>query len=325
MAGFESDADGARQLWTTCPSRREVSSVPNRAVHRDRNRTIARAKRSRRSYGAGEYTSTPRVRPSHWDVALATVPEAPTKTMKRKGPFAAGAFLTMAFAICLGCAGPDIAPLCSELSESDVACWLDLTDKPGCYVQLPIPHARWGHLGVIRTWTGECVEGLAEGSGTLEWDALTGAGDTIVLWRHTGHLRAGRYHGEWDEDHTFGPQASYYAGRGPYVEGARHGAWDLYFGKGFSDEGPYVDGKRHGVWVEMGEDRFPHIGRERREGPYVNGRRHGVWTITITRTENYDFEELEQPEVKQGEVRFVSGTPVGDMPLAGMEVWGDRY
>ena len=248
-------------------------------------------------------------------------------TKKRNRPFAARALVTTAFAICVGCTGPDVAPLCSEPSESDVACWVELTDKPGCYVQLPIPHAPWGDHRVIRTWTwtGECVEGLAEGSGILELHLLTAYGYTAMAWRHTGHLRAGRYHGEWDEDHTFGARAGYYVGRGPYVEGARHGAWDLYFGTGVSDEGSYVDGKRDGVWVEMGDDRFPHIGRERREGPYVNGRRHGVWTITITRTENYDHEELEQPEIKQAEVRFVSGTPVGDMPLKGMEEWVDRY
>ena len=250
-----------------------------------------------------------------------------TKKRKRR-PFAAWASMTTLFAICVGCSGPDIAPLCSELSELNVACWVDLTDKPGCYVQLPSPHARWEENGMIRTWTGECVEGLAEGSGTLEWDALTAGGDTTAAWKHTGHLHAGRYHGEWEEDHTFGVRAGYYVGRGPYVDGVRHGDWYLYYGVGFSDEGPYVDGQRDGIWVEMGDDRAPHIGRERREGPYVDGQRHGVWTVTITRTyraQGYDFEELEQPEIRQGEVRFVSGTPVGDMPLAGMDVWVDRY
>ena len=65
-----------------------------------------------------------------------------------------------------------------------------------------------------------------------------------------------------------------------------------------------MDGKRHGVWVEMGDDRFPHIGRDRSEGPYVDGKKHGLWTITTTRTMNYDDEELEEPSIWQTEVRY---------------------
>ena len=196
--------------------------------------------------------------------------------------------------------------LCSDLSQPDEACWVELTDQTGCYVQIPAPHVFWGHRVEIRTWTGECVEGLAQGTGILEWGRLE-LGDTRILWKHTGHLQAGKYHGEWEEDQSFGAAASYYVGRGSYVEGVRNGHWSLYFGKGFSEEGPYVNGKRHGFWVEKGDDRFPHIGRDRSEGHYVNGEMHGLWTFTTTRTQNSNYEELEEPEIRQTEARYVNG------------------
>ena len=123
------------------------------------------------------------------------------------------------------------------------------------------------------TWTGECVKGLAQGSGTLECTS-----GEYTVWKHTGHLQAGKYHGEWKEDHTFGPSASYYDGTGSYVEGVRHGQWHEYFGKGFFEKGPYVEGKKH-----------------------------GLWKTTTTRTQDHDYEELEKPEITQTEVRFVNG------------------
>ena len=195
--------------------------------------------------------------------------------------------------------------LCSELSEPEEACWVEPTNQTGCQIQLPARYAAYVGRAETGTWTGKCVEGLGQGTGTLQWGEPESGNP--ILWKHTGHLQAGQYHGEWEEDHTFGASAGYYVGTGSYVEGVRHGHWYEYYGKGFSDEGPYVDGKRHGVWIQMGDDRFPHIGRDRREGPYVDGRKHGLWTITTTRTMNYDYEELEEPEIRQTEVRYVNG------------------
>ena len=199
--------------------------------------------------------------------------------------------------------------LCSGQSEPAEACWIELSNQTGCYVQLPTPHATSyvsflarDNAGTL-TWTGGCVEGLAQGTGTLEWAVDV----SFPIWKHTGHLQAGKYHGEWEEDHTFGPSAGYYDGSGSYVEGVRNGQWHEYYGKGFSQSGPYVKGKRHGFWVETGDDRFPHIGVDRFEGPYVEGEKHGLWRITTTRTLNYDYEELEEPEITQTEVRYVNG------------------
>ena len=97
------------------------------------------------------------------------------KAVGRAGPQETLFLPLTAFAVFLGSCTGGPAPvhvaqqLCSELSEPDEACWIELTDQTGCYVQIPAPHAADGDRAEIRTWTGECVEGLAQGTGTLEW------------------------------------------------------------------------------------------------------------------------------------------------------------
>ena len=196
---------------------------------------------------------------------------------------------------------PEVAENRCEGKPRKVACWQKLANRPECYFWTDDSRPEW-----IVTWTGECVKGLAQGMGTLEWTLSDG----YLIGKSTGNLKDGKYHGKWELDHTYGPSAGYYDATGSYVEGVRHGPWYEYYGKGFSAEGSYVDGKRHGLWTEYGDDRFPHIGREVAKGPYLEGKKHGLWTITETRTmENPEDggEELEEPEITRREVQYVQG------------------
>ncbi len=158
----------------------------------------------------------------------------------------------------------------------EAACWKKLANHPECYFWNDGSHRpQW-----TVTWTGECVEGLAQGMGTLESTVSNG----YLLAKDTGNLKDGKYHGKWDEDRTYGASAGYYHGTGSYVEGVRHGHWYEYYGKGVSAEGPYVDGKRHGRWTEHGDDRFPRYGQRVSKGLYVEGKKRRLWTVTVTRT-----------------------------------------
>lgn len=190
-----------------------------------------------------------------------------------------------------------------EGKQEEEACWKKLANHPECYFWDDDDGSR---LEWIVTWTGECVEGLAQGMGTLE----STLSDGYLIGKDTGNLKDGKYHGKWHLDRTYGASAGYYDATGSYVEGVRHGHWREYYGKGFTEEGPYVDGKRHGVWTEHGDDRFPHIGREVSKGPYVEGKKHGLWTVTITRTVEAvgeEYRELEEPEITRTQVRYVQG------------------
>ena len=146
------------------------------------------------------------------------------------------------------------------------SCWMELPDQPGCYV--------WNSSvqpDKTVTWTGGCVEGLAQGTGTLKW-VWDGGKRTV---ESTGLLREGKRHGQWVLRDAYGNVFE-----GPYVEGTRHGQWvwrmvdgNVFEGPYMEGEGPYVEGTRHGQWVFRFRDGSVW------EGPFVEGKEHGRWVI----------------------------------------------
>ena len=169
---------------------------------------------------------------------------------------------------------PEVAENRCEGKRRGEACWQKLANHPECYFWNDDFHPYW-----IVAWTGECVEGLAQGMGTLE----STLSDGYLLAKDTGKLKGGKYHGKWDKDRTYGASAGYYHGTGWYVEGVRHGHWYEYYGVGVSHEGPYDDGKRHGLWTEHGDDRRRE-GQKVSKGRYVEGKKRGLWRVEVTRT-----------------------------------------
>ena len=192
-------------------------------------------------------------------------------------------------------------PTCAGQPKG-TACWMELSNQPGCYV--------WnGSLAVDATviWTGECAEGMGEGTGTLNWvwDGGKESSET------TGRLQAGKRHGQWVLRDSDGG-----VGEGPYVEGERHGQWMDRLASGEVQEGPYQRGKRHGVWVWRG----PTGGVF--EGPYVEGERHGQW---VERYANGTVSEGPCVEgVRHGQwvLRYANGTVEDLFYLDGERVRG---
>ena len=172
-------------------------------------------------------------------------------------------------------------PTCAGQPKG-TACWMELSNQPGCYV--------WdGSLAVDATviWTGECAEGMGEGTGTLNW-VWDGGKKTSET---TGRLQEGKRHGQWVLRESDGD-----VGEGPYVEGKWHGRWVIRYANGTVQEGPYVEGKMHGRWVERYADgrvdEGPYVEGKQQgqwveryadglvaEGPYVEGQRHGRWVL----------------------------------------------
>ena len=187
--------------------------------------------------------------------------------------------------------------------RAGAACWMESAQPPACYVWNPSLAT-----GASVTWTGECVGGLAQGTGTLTWisDGNQQTG--------TGHLQDGRRTGNWvlrdangsvqEGPYVDGKQTGNWVLRyangsvqeGPYVDGARTGNWVLRYADGGVQEGPYVDGKQTGNWVlryaDGGVQEGPYVYGERtgnwilrdangsvEEGPYVYGARNGNWVL----------------------------------------------
>ena len=137
------------------------------------------------------------------------------------------------------------------------ACWMEVSQRPGCYVWNPNLQA-----GETVTWTGVCTGDFADGSGTLTWIA-DGYRETS-----TGRLVAGEFDGHWVLRNASGT-----VHEGPFVDGERNGHWVERYETGTVAEGPFVDGERNGHWViRLADDGV-------QEGPFVNGERHGHWVI----------------------------------------------
>ena len=106
-----------------------------------------------------------------------------------------------------------VDPTCAGQPEG-AACWMELANQPECYV--------WNdYLATAETatWTAECSDDLAQGTGTLKWVWVWDSGQETV--ESIGRLQGGK----------------------------RHGHWVMRFPDGGVSEGSYVEGKEHGHWV----------------------------------------------------------------------------
>ena len=89
-------------------------------------------------------------------------------------------------------------------NPADGPCWIEVAQKPGCYVWNPNPQP-----AESVTWTGECADGLAQGGGTLTWTS----------------------------------DGSQQTGTGRLQNGKHNGIWVIRFASGEVQEGPIVDGE----------------------------------------------------------------------------------
>ena len=159
-------------------------------------------------------------------------------------------------------------------------CWIELAGRPGCYVFMVNFEP-----GDSATWTGECADGLARGTGTLTFTSngrkneYTGPiqdgkrqGHFVIRFQNEevweGSFVDGKLHGHWSIREADGD-----VWEGPRVSGKRQGRWVKREADGDVWEGPYVDGKLHGHWVNRRVDGDIY------EGPYVDGKQHGRWIL----------------------------------------------
>ena len=148
--------------------------------------------------------------------------------------------------------------ICTEVYSTD-SCWMELADRPGCYVWNPHPQEN-----VTVTWSGGCSNNLAEGDARVRWYQND---ELIQIWET--RLQAGRADGPFVQRR--GDRAL--EAEGQNVNGDATGIWTFYWADGSRDTGRYVNSERSGHWTEGWRD------GTRAEGPYVDGERHGTWTL----------------------------------------------
>ncbi len=123
--------------------------------------------------------------------------------------------------------GVPVDQLCTPRPDG-VSCWMELSDRPRCYVWNPNPQP-----GETVTWTAECAGGQVQGTGTLRW---VSAGH----WQtNTTRMVDGKPDG-----HTVIRDRDGWVAEGPYVNGKRDGDWVLRLADGTVEEQLYTDGER---------------------------------------------------------------------------------
>ena len=166
------------------------------------------------------------------------------------------------------------------------------TDNQDCRVWNNNPRAR-----ETVTWSGECVDEKAHGTGTLVWAYI-----------ERGNSRQSTYYGDLRDGTKHGHGTFTWAGgnryEGDYRNGKKHGQGIEIWADGSSYTGGYVDGKQQGRGVYSWPD------GSRYEGDYLAGKRNGHGAVTWSNGGSYVGE-------------YVNGVHHG----RGVETWpsGDRY
>ena len=199
---------------------------------------------------------------------------------------------------------------CSSAAQAEAQQTMPVGNGIECEFTLPVVSEN-SMLG----WTGDCVDGYAEGKGLLihadgtvddaifegglpngDWVERTALGDTFI-----GQYDKGQRHGFWRLEYANGNLSV-----GEYVEGNRHGRWTEHYQEaGFTSEGMYMSGAKHGRWLyEFHKDQesasreeityafgvrnglviiMRQQGREHIKGQYRDGQADGLWVVTIDR------------------------------------------
>ena len=138
---------------------------------------------------------------------------------RERGEGGATGYLTQeGMAALLASCAPGPRPLCAG-GEGEPACWMEVENRPGCYLWTPSPLPE-----ETVAWSGACVEGKASGRGKTAW-----------RWREDGAWK------------TFGGTGEYREGRA-----AADGHWLHHYSDGQTWEGPKRRGQLHGLWVRRG-------------------------------------------------------------------------
>ena len=159
-------------------------------------------------------------------------------------------FLTLALA-----ALPRSAPTFAQAPSPES--WIE-DAKTGCRIRNPAPQPRESV-----TWSGACPNGIAEGTGVLQWfddDRPTDRyeGELHNGWENgrgvaTSTVIADRYEGQWRQGWRHGEGAYSFANgdryEGDWLEGMRTGRGTMVWADGARYEGEWLDSKPNGQGV----------------------------------------------------------------------------
>ena len=161
-----------------------------------------------------------------------------------------------------------------------------IKDDKGCQVHDPYPEPNESV-----TWSGECRDGLVEGSGILQW--TVGGKPTT---RIDGNFAHGAQSGNASAIYADGNRYE-----GNFVDGKFSGKGTFIWANGNRYEGNFVDDKFSGkgtfTWANGG----------RYEGDFLDGRKTGKGTLTWPSGDRYEGDFLKDKRTGKGSYMSVSG------------------
>ena len=138
-----------------------------------------------------------------------------------------------------------LQPLCTDV-EWFSRCWVEIDSPSGCHIWVGFNGG--GEFDGTVSWSGECLGGVASGTGTLSVESNS---EYFMDTAAAGRIERGKRTGPWVK-RAFGRRGDNTM-EGSFVDGERDGLWVWRTASGLVVETPYVNGKRHG----RGASRFP--------------------------------------------------------------------
>ena len=150
------------------------------------------------------------------------------------------------------------------------------TDKTNCKIWNQVPRSNG-----IFSWSGECVNGYASGSGT---EILYQNGKETE--RYEGQIKMGKFNGRGT--FTYGPNSPWAGDKyeGEFVDGKRNGKGTYTYANGDKYEGDFVNGRRNGKGTYTCGPKSKWAG-DKYEGDFVDGNFHGRGTYTYANGDKY--------------------------------------
>ena len=117
-----------------------------------------------------------------------------------------------------GAPEPDLPEglVCTGRASSE-GCWMEISNQLGCYLWNPFPQD-----DETVSWSGDCLEGFAQGRGETTWYE-----NGVVSETDVGPRQVGKSEGFWVISEPDGSRSE-----GAFVEGERHGVWTYFDASG---------------------------------------------------------------------------------------------
>jgi hypothetical protein len=169
-----------------------------------------------------------------------------------------------------------------------------ITDKnTGCKIWDPNPEP---NKNVTATWSGQCVNGIAQGKGYVRWYV-----DGVEHSKDEGNFVNGKINCQgkftWANGDVY---------EGNFIDGNINGKGKFTWASGYVYEGDFIDGR------QTGKGKFTWVNGDVYEGDFIDGRQTGKGKFTWVNGNIYEGDFIDGKLTGRGKHTWIGGTFEGD-------------